>query len=130
MKISILIFICCLLFSCQTNTAQTFKSKQKKYKRVRTAYKEKETLLKELLKEKNINSFNINILIVAYKKEEKLEVWVKKKAEKQYQYFKKYDFCSTSGVLGPKRQQGDLQIPEGFYYLEGFNPFSNFYLSF
>jgi len=35
----------------------------------------------------------------------------------------------ASGKLGPKRQQGDMQIPEGFYHISGFNPASNFYLS-
>lgn len=129
MRINIFVIICCLFLSCKENTAQTFKTQQKRYKRVRTAYKEKEKSLKELLKEKSINSFDINILIVAYKDEEELKVWIKKKTEKQYQFLKKYDFCSNSGVLGPKRQQGDLQIPEGFYHIDIFNPFSNFYLS-
>jgi murein L,D-transpeptidase YafK len=32
-------------------------------------------------------------------------------------------------VLGPKRKEGDLQVPEGFYYIERFNPLSIFHLS-
>ena len=32
-------------------------------------------------------------------------------------------------IWGPKRREGDLQIPEGFYYIDRFNPKSNFYLS-
>ena len=40
-----------------------------------------------------------------------------------------YDFCTTSGSLGPKRKEGDLQIPEGVYHINHFNPISNFYLS-
>jgi murein L,D-transpeptidase YafK len=31
--------------------------------------------------------------------------------------------------LGPKRRNGDRQVPEGFYHIDRFNPFSNFYLS-
>ena len=31
--------------------------------------------------------------------------------------------------MGPKRKQGDNQVPEGFYHIDAFNPFSNFYLS-
>jgi murein L,D-transpeptidase YafK len=42
---------------------------------------------------------------------------------------KEYPVCATSGRLGPKRQQGDGQIPEGFYFINGFNPVSNFHLS-
>ena len=34
-----------------------------------------------------------------------------------------------SGILGPKRKEGDLQVPEGFYYVNGFNPNSQYHLS-
>lgn len=40
-----------------------------------------------------------------------------------------YDFCSTSGEPGPKRREGDRQIPEGVYFINHFNPLSNFHLS-
>jgi murein L,D-transpeptidase YafK len=31
--------------------------------------------------------------------------------------------------LGPKRKEGDGQVPEGFYHINVFNPSSNYYLS-
>ena len=34
-----------------------------------------------------------------------------------------------SGAPGPKRREGDLQVPEGFYRIDRFNPRSRFYLS-
>ncbi len=34
-----------------------------------------------------------------------------------------------SGTTGPKRLQGDYQVPEGFYYINEFNPNSNYHLS-
>jgi murein L,D-transpeptidase YafK len=37
--------------------------------------------------------------------------------------------CALSGTLGPKRREGDLQIPEGYYHITQLNPTSNFYLS-
>jgi murein L,D-transpeptidase YafK len=37
--------------------------------------------------------------------------------------------CARSGVLGPKRKQGDLQVPEGFYRVNVFNPRSSYHLS-
>jgi murein L,D-transpeptidase YafK len=69
-----------------------------------------------------------------------LELWAKNKSEGKFQLLKSYQICSTSGKAGPKREQGDLQIPpkreqgdlqipEGFYYIDRFNPVSNFYLS-
>jgi hypothetical protein len=40
-----------------------------------------------------------------------------------------YPFVASSGTLGPKRTEGDLQIPEGFYRPLWLNPQSKFYLS-
>ena len=37
--------------------------------------------------------------------------------------------CAASGELGPKRREGDLQVPEGFYTIDRFNPVSSFHLS-
>jgi murein L,D-transpeptidase YafK len=34
-----------------------------------------------------------------------------------------------SGTLGPKRMEGDYQMPEGFYYINEFNPNSNYHLA-
>jgi murein L,D-transpeptidase YafK len=31
--------------------------------------------------------------------------------------------------MGPKRMEGDYQVPEGFYYINEFNPNSNYHLS-
>lgn len=53
------------------------------------------------------------------------------KSKKRYSIstFRTYDFCESSGKLGPKRRAGDFQIPEGFYYINRFNPRSKFHLS-
>jgi murein L,D-transpeptidase YafK len=34
-----------------------------------------------------------------------------------------------SGAMGPKRMEGDYQVPEGFYYINEFNPNSLYHLS-
>lgn len=106
-----------------------FVSEQKKYKKVRTAYQEKENYLTTKLKEKNLSLQNINILIVAYKNEGELEIYVKSKTDKSYQKFLTYAICASSGNLGAKNQEGDCQVPEGFYYINHFNPTSNYFLS-
>lgn len=41
----------------------------------------------------------------------------------------RHPLCALSGVLGPKRREGDLQIPEGFYRVAALNPRSSFHLS-
>jgi len=40
-----------------------------------------------------------------------------------------FSICSRSGNLGPKRQYGDYQVPEGFYQIAQYNPASSYYLS-
>lgn len=71
------------------------------------------------------------ILIRAFKKEAELEIW-KMRADGEYVHFKTYPMCRWSGQLGPKRREGDRQVPEGFYTItQGqLNPNSSYYLSF
>lgn len=70
------------------------------------------------------------IFIRIFKAPKKLEVWIKQ--QKQFSLFKTYDICTYSGKLGPKQKQGDLQSPEGFYFVtpRQMNPYSRFHLSF
>ena len=65
----------------------------------------------------------------SFKYDRQLEVWVKGKAAEPYKLFKTYKICMQSGTMGPKRVEGDYQVPEGFYYINEFNPNSNFHLS-
>lgn len=69
-----------------------------------------------------------SIYLRAFKEEQILELWSNN--DIQYHLIKSYNFTATSGVLGPKKQEGDLQIPEGFYFIDAFNPKSKFHLSF
>ena len=105
----------------------TFKTEQQKNSRVKAAYKDKATSVESLLKKKSISvPF---IFIRAFKKEQVVEVWAKEKSKEEYVLITQHEFCTTSGSLGPKRKQGDFQIPEGIYHIDRFNPWSNFYLS-
>lgn len=82
-----------------------------------------------LLEQNKIDSTNFELFLRAFKKEQVLEIWAKNKSAKTFTKIKTYDFCTTSGVLGPKRQEGDRQIPEGCYWVDRFNPNSLFHLS-
>ncbi|HSA32355.1 MAG TPA: L,D-transpeptidase family protein [bacterium] len=64
-----------------------------------------------------------NLMLIALKTEEMLELWADGK------YIKSYLFTANSGDVGPKLRQGDGQIPEGIYRIEHLNPMSSFYLS-
>ena len=112
-------------FTMQTD----FLAEQKKFERVRAALNEKQELLNKILRENKISSDNINVIFVAYKDNDLLDVYAKTKKETSYRKLLSYSICSRSGQLGPKRKQGDGQVPEGFYHIDRFNPKSNFHLS-
>jgi murein L,D-transpeptidase YafK len=40
-----------------------------------------------------------------------------------------YPIAAASGGPGPKRREGDMQVPEGVYHVARFNPNSRFHLS-
>ena len=111
------------------NAPDNFKSQQLKYERVRTAYDEKSQAVFALLKSKNLNSEHLRVFFRIFKKEQKLEIWAKNNTDTKFQLLKTYDIASPTGDLGPKRKQGDMQTPEGFYHIDRFNPVSNFHLS-
>ena len=64
----------------------------------------------------------------AFKEEKVLEVWSGPRG-KPLKLVTRYPICAASGELGPKRQEGDLQVPEGLYEIKSFNPTSSFHLS-
>jgi murein L,D-transpeptidase YafK len=67
--------------------------------------------------------------IRSFKYDGQLEIWVSNSRKEPYKLFKTYRVCALAGTLGPKRMQGDYQVPEGFYYINEFNPNSNYFLS-
>ncbi len=93
-----------------------FLNPQEKYPRVQKAKRENDLRLKQLFRNKELTYPPRRVYIRALKKEKQLELWVWS-GNQSYTLFKSYAFCSSSGVLGPKRQQGDLQIPEGFFII-------------
>jgi murein L,D-transpeptidase YafK len=107
----------------------TFKETQLKNIRVKAAYDEKETLLKQNFSKQNLDYNGFHLFIRAFKNEKMLEVWIREKDKETFTLLNTYEFCSSSGGLGPKRKEGDLQIPEGIYHINHFNPLSNFHLS-
>jgi murein L,D-transpeptidase YafK len=110
-------------------SAQSFTDQQRRYARVRAAYEEKESDIRELFKQKAIPYPPKAIFIRIFKQEHVLELWAGQSKSERLELLKQYPICAVSGELGPKRRQGDGQIPEGFYFINGFNPVSNFHLS-
>lgn len=107
-----------------------FLQQQLKFPRVKEAYNEKNREVLGLLTSKKINFESFDLFIRTFKKEQKLEIWAKNKDNDTYTLLKDYEYCATTGQLGPKRRSGDRQIPEGFYNVDFFNPQSQYFLSF
>jgi len=127
MKLMVLFFV--LFFQFNMIFSQTFLENQKSYERVKTAYKDKLSNVEMLLMASKLDLNDLQLFIRIFKQEKVLEVWGKKKADSSFKLITTYSLCSTSGKPGPKRQQGDEQMPEGVYKISQFNPTSNFFLS-
>lgn len=110
-------------------SSYAYKEKQLKFPRVQKAYDRRyDTVLKkyELVK---VDPKKVRLYLRAFKRERILEVWAKNDGQQKFRFLTSYPFCETSGTLGPKRKEGDLQIPEGFYRINNLNPQSKFHLS-
>ena len=68
------------------------------------------------------------LFIRVFKKDAVLELWGGKRGA-PLALVKAYDVCAASGELGPKRREGDFQVPEGFYRITHLNPYSDYHLA-
>ena len=69
------------------------------------------------------------LLLRAFKASARLEAWASSTSRTELKRIATYEICAASGRLGPKRKEGDRQVPEGFYRLNFFNSQSRFHLS-
>lgn len=85
--------------------------------------------LDDLMADQGLDTVNYEVFIRSFKLEQELEVWVKTAKSVKYTLLKTYPVCRASGDLGPKRKEGDRQVPEGFYHIDRLNPNSSYHLS-
>lgn len=102
---------------------------QRTLQRPNDALKKKEDTLKKQFEAKGLKWPAKYVYIRSFKYDGQLEVWVKNERKEPFKLFKTYKVCAMAGTLGPKRMAGDYQVPEGFYYINEFNPNSNYHLS-
>lgn len=69
------------------------------------------------------------VYLRAFKSDRVLELWATNHARGALTLVASYPIAAMSGGLGPKRKEGDRQVPEGFYEINRFNPASGFWLS-
>lgn len=97
--------------------------------RLDVAITEKAENIHRNLTKYQIKKDDLHILMIAYKDADTLEIYAKNKKDEKLIHIQSYPICARSGILGPKKKEGDKQVPEGFYHINRFNPKSLFYLS-
>ncbi|MCE2963149.1 MAG: murein L,D-transpeptidase family protein [Chitinophagales bacterium] len=123
----VLIFF--LIFMTNTFNAQDWFTNQLNQPRVASANMKRYISIESWFTSKNISFPSDKIFWRAFKWNKVLELWAFSNDSNKYIMIKSLPICETIGDLGPKRKQGDLQIPEGFYTIENFNPQSKYHLS-
>lgn len=124
--------ICFLLFSLQSvaqEDLQAFKGAQLSSPRVSQAMMSFKDSARRLFESQGLNFPPNEIYLRSFKSCNEMELWGRNNEEEEFKKVKTYRVCALSGLLGPKRFEGDRQVPEGLYFIDEFNPRSEYYLS-
>jgi len=124
------VVILAALFAALPSFSQvSFVDNQKSLARTADVFGRLEDSVKKQFQEKKLAWPPQSLYIRSFKYDRQLEVWVKSDNKEPFKLFKTYKVCMQSGTTGPKRMEGDYQVPEGFYYINEFNPNSKYHLS-
>jgi murein L,D-transpeptidase YafK len=96
--------------------------------RVASARQRKAAAVEQLFTKAGVPYPPAQLYLRIFKSEAELEVWAGPRGGPLVA-ITTYPVCAGSGTLGPKRAQGDLQVPEGFYVVDRWNPTSQYHLS-
>ena len=119
-----------LLINNTWSFSQTsFFDMQRTYPKVANAIKTKEDTLKKQFEKANLQWPPKQVYLRSFKYDSQLEVWVRNNSKEVFKLFKTYKVCALSGAMGPKRIEGDYQVPEGFYCINEFRPNSTYHLA-
>lgn len=126
MTYSFVFLLLSLLLSGNVLFAQSFNALTRKEQIV---FNKREKTLMQQFQEANLSWPAKQLFIRSFKQDGVLEIWVKNNLTEPFVLFKSYNICALSGKLGPKRREGDKQVPEGVYYINEFNPNSVYHFS-
>jgi murein L,D-transpeptidase YafK len=107
----------------------TFRNFQFSFNRVSQSWARYNDSLRRAFEQKKLKYPAKDIYLRFFKAGNEGEIWARNSDTGQYTLVKTYRMCALSGSLGPKRWEGDRMVPEGFYFIDDFNPKSDFYLS-
>lgn len=117
-----------LLFTASGFCGQ-FKNDQLRYPRFREAHEQYLPKIKTQFARRKVPFPPQALTVRIFKDEDELEIWARGKGQKAYSFIKSFKIFSLSGNPGPKRGNGDQQIPEGFYHINYYNPASLYHFS-
>lgn len=106
-----------------------FLAHQLSFERVAGARDSTDSHLRAVFAERGLEYPASEIYLRVFKHERVLELWARGQDDAAFTRVKEYPVCALPGQLGPKQQMGDFQVPEGFYFIDDFNPRSSYHLS-
>jgi murein L,D-transpeptidase YafK len=125
-----LFWLAIFLFIMQETPAQSdFLEQQKAFPKVKNAFNLRNDSIKGAFQKAELNWPPKEIYIRSFKYDSQLEVWGRNSSRDSFKLVKTYIICALSGTMGPKRMDGDFQVPEGFYYINQFRPNSSYHMS-
>jgi murein L,D-transpeptidase YafK len=122
-------FAFCLVYLGSVHAQLAFVDQQKSFPKVKTAFSNKQAILEKKYLQTGLSWPPKEIYLRSFKYDSELEVWGRNNRSDSFRLVKTYKICALSGTMGPKRMDGDFQVPEGFYYINAFRPNSNFHLA-
>jgi len=123
------LLIVCFNLWAQVYAQNSYVSMQKSSYKMTDVFSRMEDSVKKQFEKQSLPWPPEAMYIRSFKYDRQLEVWVKGNDKDPYKLFKTYKVCMQSGTMGPKRMEGDYQVPEGFYHINEFNPNSNYHLA-
>ncbi len=124
-----LLVLAVVFVSLHATAQPSFIDYQRNFPRVADAFNRKADTLKKQFADAGLQWPAKQIYVRSFKYDSQLEVWVRNNYNEPFKLFKTYPVCALAGTMGPKRMQGDYQVPEGFYYINEFRPNSTYHLS-
>lgn len=118
-----------LLLGAPCALAGAFATKQRGNGRVAKAWKAHQADIRETFRAADAAWPPQDVFLRAFKAEGAIELWAAPRTRERLVRVKTFPICAASGVLGPKARSGDGQVPEGFYTIDRFNPWSSYHLS-
>lgn len=109
--------------------AGDFERAQRRYPRVRGAFEGQLDEVERAFRDAGAAWPPAGLYLRSFKLEGELELWARPPKGDARVRVRTFPICATSGGLGPKRQAGDGQVPEGIYAIDRFNPKSSYHLS-